>query len=55
MCFCNLWLHVACLWAVANAVAMSTSVTAGVANFAVVFIVLELDQKVQQWAVKPCG
>lgn len=46
MCACNLALHFFCLYSVANSVSRSTSVVSGVANFAVIFIVLELDQKV---------
>jgi hypothetical protein len=46
MCICNLTLHFFCLYSVANSVSRSTSIGVGVANFAVIFIVLELDQKV---------
>lgn len=51
MCSINLLIHFFCLRAVAISVAISTSVATGVANFAVIFIVLELDQKVRHGGV----
>lgn len=44
----NLFLHGFCLYAVANTVATSTSLSSGLSSFATLFIVLELDQKVAE-------
>ena len=44
----NLVLHAFCCIAVANAVGKSTTLSAGISNFATIFIIIELDEKVAE-------